>query len=195
MESLSSLFCYRYFAKDIFLKTVEYRRKTILTQKDIDKLLDEGDILLPKKSFLGDDTVRSFYERAHVARDLAIVENIISARYPEYLGSFNKIMNEHSIAYYNMFVIKKELFNEYCIWLFSILFETERKIDLSSYDDYQKRVFGFLAERLFSVWIDYKKLKPVYCKVTKLFEEDRFFVKKYWYKLQDCVCYHFGVKS
>ena len=184
-----------YFAKDVFLKTVEYRKKTILSQKDIDKLLDEGDILLPEKSVLDNDTVRSYYELAHVAKDLATVENIIATKYPKYVDSFNKVMNEHSISYYNMFVMKKELFDEYCTWLFGILFESENQIDISNYDDYQKRVYGFLAERLFSVWIDFKKLRPVYCKVVKLAEGDRSFFKICWYKLQDFVCYCFGIQS
>lgn len=49
---------------------------------------------------------------------------------------------------------------------FAILFETEKRIDVTNRDSYQKRVFGFLSERLFNVWLDFKKLKlyhlPIY---------------------------------
>ena len=67
-----------------------------------------------------------------------------------------------------MFIAKKELIDEYCEWLFDILFESEKTINktLETKDKYNKRVYGFLSERLFNVWIKTKKLKikelPVY---------------------------------
>ena len=62
-------------------------------------------------------------------------------------------MNQKKIYLFNMFVMKKELFDSYASWLFDILFELEKRIDISSYDNYQKRVYGFLSERLFNVWL------------------------------------------
>ena len=59
----------------------------------------------------------------------------------------------------NMFVMKKTLFDEYCSWLFSILFELEKRIDISSYNQYEARVFGFMSERLFNVWLEKQQLK------------------------------------
>lgn len=67
-----------------------------------------------------------------------------------------------------MFVMKKELFDEYCAWLFDILFELEKRIDISRYDAYQARVFGFLGERLFNVWLEKKKLKIKEIEVVNL---------------------------
>ena len=65
-----------------------------------------------------------------------------------------------------MFVMPKPRFDAYMTWLFGILDEAERRIDVSAYDSYNHRLFGFLAERLLNVWVNARKLRvkeyPVY---------------------------------
>ena len=80
-------------------------------------------------------------------------------KYPEYIDAFDKVMSDRSFYAFNMFISRKELFDSYYKWLFDILFELESRIDISSYDDYNKRIFGFLSERLFNVWLKYQDLK------------------------------------
>ena len=60
-----------------------------------------------------------------------------------------------------MFAMKKELFDAYCTWLFDILFTLEKRIDISGYTPYDARVFGFLSERLFNVWLEKQGLHLV----------------------------------
>lgn len=50
-------------------------------------------------------------------------------------------------------IIAKKVLDEYCSWLFDILFEVEKHLNLDSYDEYQRRMMGFLSERLIRVWI------------------------------------------
>lgn len=54
---------------------------------------------------------------------------------------------------FNVFVMKKELFNELCSIEFSVLAKLEKEIDLSNYSQQQTRVYGFMGEIIFSSYI------------------------------------------
>ena len=59
----------------------------------------------------------------------------------------------------NLFIMKKKMFEEYCEFIFPIIFELEKQVDLTGRDLYQKRALAFLSERLTSLFI--------YCKVQQ----------------------------
>lgn len=149
----------RYFAHKSKSNKLEDKRKAILTKVDYEQLLQKYDVILPKMRNYYIETVHSQYEHAHNKRDLDEVENIIKEKYPECIKAFEKVMSNRKLYIYNMFAMKKSLFNEYCAWLFDILFTLENRIDISDYDKYNARVFGFLSERLFNVWLEKKSLK------------------------------------
>lgn len=67
-----------------------------------------------------------------------------------------------------MFVMKTQYYDDYCFWLFTILFEVEKRVDISTYDSYQSRIFGFLAERMFNIWLLHHKLKVKEIKVKNI---------------------------
>lgn len=132
----------------------------ILTESEIKKLLSKSDIIVPQKRNYYIETIYSHYKNAHHIKDLDETKNIISEIYPEYMESFNKIMDGKTLYLYNMFVMKKENFDEYCEWLFNILFELEKRVDITEYDAYQTRIYGFISERLFNVWMN-KQLENI----------------------------------
>ena len=72
--------------------------------------------------------------------------------------------------------MEKVLFDEYCSWLFSILFELEKRIDITNYNQYEARVFGFISERLFNVWLEKQQLKVK--EVPVVFLEKQDWIKK-----------------
>ena len=124
-----------------------------LTDKKVEKILNKYDVIVPKKS-LWEDTIYNEYGKGHVLSDLDEVKNIIENKCPEYLSAFNEVVVKGHYAYMlNMFIGKKEVIEKYANWLFSILFELENKIDISNRDAYQSRVYGFLSERLFAVFL------------------------------------------
>lgn len=58
-----------------------------------------------------------------------------------------------------MLFCKAEVFDSYCEWLFDVLFELEKYVDLTKLNAYQKRLYGFLSERLLNVWVKHNKLR------------------------------------
>ena len=91
---------------------------------------------------------------------------IIQEKCPSYLAEFDKLKRRTSAHMFNMFIMKKEILNEYCTWLFDILFELEKRIDLSKYDSFHARFFGRVSELLLDVWIntnhiDYQEVKVI----------------------------------
>jgi hypothetical protein len=52
-----------------------------------------------------------------------------------------------------MLVMKKQVLDAYCGWLFPLLFALEERLDIANYSPYDKRVFGFVGERLLDVWL------------------------------------------
>ena len=53
--------------------------------------------------------------------------------------------------------MKKKIFEEYCNFVFPILFDLEQKINLEGRDGYQRRALAFISERLTSLFIYSKK--------------------------------------
>lgn len=97
--------------------------------------------------------MEAHYAARHDVKDLQLCGEVIREKYPEYTTAFRVAMNANLITMGNMWITRKEIFDAYCAWLFDILFEVEKRIDFSKYDDYQRRVMGFLSERLFRVWL------------------------------------------
>lgn len=92
-------------------------------------------------------------------RDLDLVRDIIGAKHPDYLDTFEDVMKGRKTCLCNMYIMKKELFHEYMSWLFDILFEFEKKADMSEYTVEGYRTPGHLAERLLTVFCWYMEKK------------------------------------
>ncbi len=143
----------RYFSKGNYGSSLEEKQASILTKNDYEALLEEYDCIVPKKRNYYIETVQSQYEHAHQAKDLVALKDILQEFYPEYIESFNVLMKGKKLHLLNMFVMNWTMFNSYCIFLFDVLEKLENKIDITGYSVQEARVYGFLAERLFNVWL------------------------------------------
>lgn len=131
----------------------ENKFNKILTNDKLQKIIDNDVIILPKKRHYYIETNKSQYLHAHHKEGLINTENIIKEYYCEYLEAWNKMLNKRSGHRFNMFIMSKEKCNEYCNWLFDILFKVEAITDITNWSKSEQRIYGYLAERLLDVWI------------------------------------------
>lgn len=152
-------FCHyrRYFAKGLSLK--------ILEKEDILDILKDYDIILPNKAHMGmtniDDIkkTRDFLDYGPYIEDYSILRDILEEYYPEYVKYYDEMMNEKTCHWFNMFICKKELADDYFEWIFDVLEKVKSEIDFDKYGDNQKRILGFFSERLINVYVKKHNLK------------------------------------
>lgn len=158
----------RYFGCSVHTDDAGKKRAAIFGRKDYEGLLQEYDVILPTKRNYYIETVRSQYEHAHYKKDLDEVERIIAEKYPAYSAAFAQLMQGRRLHILNMFVMNRQHFDAYAAWLFDILFELERRVDISGYSTYEARIYGFLSERLLNVWLMEQHLKCIEVPVVPL---------------------------
>lgn len=149
---------------DEYVGIVHYRRffseslfeSHFLKEKRIKKILKNYDVILPIKTKLKTKTVREqFLENTGTKHDLDVMESVLRDKYPDYYEMYNQVFNGKASYYRNMLVTSKDIYDGYCEWLFDVLSEIEMRLDTREYDDYHRRIYGFLSERLLGVYMQY----------------------------------------
>lgn len=145
-------------------------KEQVLTEREYRELFKTYDIIATKRVELNNSYYYGF-SQVHHKKDLDAAAEVIREKYPEDYPLFEKLVHGNESYFGNIFVTSKKLYDEYCAWLFDIFFEMQGRIDVEDYDDYHKRVFGFLSEFLQLVWIRRKGLKVCECTVGMLGEK------------------------
>ena len=179
-----------HYRRYLGLKKEKEKINGILTSEQAEKLCKKYNIILPQKRRYYIESLWSHYEHTHDITHLEITKDIIAQIYPEYTLAFEKVMKRTWGHMFNMFIMKKTLADEYCAWLFNILFQLEKKIDLSQLSAFDARLFGRVSELLLDVWIEknqyqYKEIKMIqlgnenWSQKIKYFLAAKFFKKRY----------------
>lgn len=108
-------------------------------------------------------TVYRQYCQFHNQKALDCVIDILKKKYPEYKDAADEYLHSKEIYYMNMFIMKWELFAEYASWLFDILETYEKSEVYSEVAAVEKRLMGFLGERLFGIFYTFQRKKGVPC--------------------------------
>lgn len=79
--------------------------------------------------------------------------NVIKEIHPDYLNEIEEFDNGTQMYLCNMFVMRKDLFEDYCEFLFSTLKEIDNRIDSTNFSSAKSRFLGFLGEFVLSIYI------------------------------------------
>jgi len=131
--------------------------KELLTQLGYESfahLIERFDLILP----IGENMylpVREHYANAaqHRRKDLELTEQIIQELHPEMASALVKYLSGPICYFGNIYIMKRQVFYDYCSWLFPILEEFDRRAGTTGYSKQELRVDGYLAERLFGIWL------------------------------------------
>lgn len=151
------------FGGQIFMKQIddEYINKIGLVDDKIEKAVIGNDLILTpvidvSKCFAPNNEIQFASLNNLHAKDFDLICRILLDFYPEYYETVEQYRLGQNTYWYNMYIMRKELFFNYCSWLFPILFEADKQIDYSEYSIQEQRTVAFMAERLFSIYV--KKL-------------------------------------
>lgn len=183
LEDTAMYWIWKYVNDCKYKGQMHYRRRIDLSNiYDFDELFKHYDIIVSEPIHLHCN-VRRHYEERHLINDLMVIEHIIATDYPEYYDSYNKyIVNSNIIYSSNMFVLPTKEYNKYCKFLFEVfdkyLDRVGFKLDDTLYEDvkqytieslikkegqvssegwlkYQMRITAYLAERIFTMYIQH----------------------------------------
>lgn len=164
--------------KNIIQRLGKNKFDCIITEQSVKELLKQYDLILPTKRKYYIESMYSHYVHLPYTyeKDVKVLRQVISEMQPEYVQAFDVVMHRRSAHMFNMFVMRKEIFDKYCEWLFPILFEVDRRIDISNYSSMETRVIGFLGEFMIDVWNE--KQKILYKEIPVMFMEKQNWIAK-----------------
>ena len=140
------------------------------TEKEYEEILGKYDIVTTKQLELP-NSYRYGFGAHHNVETMDEAGRIIKERHPQFYDTYVSLVNQNKTYFGNMMVAKKDVYDEYCAWLFDIFFELQKRVDLTFADDYHKRVFGFISEFLLYVWVTAKGLRAYECRVAIIGEK------------------------
>lgn len=154
----------RYFVsfKGKILNLIFGKQEGFLDEKNIKKMLKNCDLIIHNKTFFKESNSLQFKSMKKYPNDIEIMREVLEKNYSEYVKAYDDVMNSKSAHLLNMVIGNKDLIDKYCEWLFGVLFEFERELELRRETSFDRRI-GMIAERMFDVWIKKNNIKVKEC--------------------------------
>lgn len=146
-------------AKEDIVGLEHYRRHFILPNDWLERMIDNDiDVILPTPLCVVPSLAQNYRDR-HVEEDWVCLSEYIKQNLPKEYDSFTDFFENTGIySPCNMFIMKREVLDELCTWMFPILFACVETIGEHE-DTYQNRYPGFMSERLITYFFEHNRDK------------------------------------
>lgn len=137
-----------------------FHAEDILSGTQARELLNRYDMLIGDEAFSINSQrnlmiVDAEYDQKLAANAVNLIKKMLERYQPTYADSFEQLMSNRGFFCCNMMITRKHVFDAYCQWLFSFILPSieEFRAELEHVSTRQKRILGFVAERMFGVWL------------------------------------------
>jgi hypothetical protein len=159
-EMTAQYWAWKNYCDSEYIGFCHYRRYFYdkITQENIDDYFTDGTDVIVVGPCLRRYSRWEFFKTFVSSEDIAIMQKVILKLYPAYYKTMSQYGFDFIDYPLNMFICRREVFEKYAEWVFSILFECEKYVKLSPYSR-QQRLYGYLAEFLMPVFFMYNGYK------------------------------------
>lgn len=146
----------------------KYKEFGLTDETSMRKLIESNDLIVAesqnvKEIYTPRNKRRNTVEKHYIdhedciikMKDLYLAIEIAKEKYPEVAPYLNRYMHQKMYLGYNMWIAKKPIYDEICDFMFSVLAEVEKRVDIHYYSVQMARIYGYLAEVLSSAYIYY----------------------------------------
>ena len=148
-----------HYRRHFSCKKSKWKFERVLSSEEAQKLCEKYEVILPKKRKYYIETLASHYGHVHDIEHLELTREILKEKYPDYVSAFDHVMKRTGGHMFNMCIMKRDILDRYCTWLFDVLFALEKEIDTKGMSAFDARLFGRVSEMLIDVWIEHKGIK------------------------------------
>ncbi len=151
----SCVYCFSILNRLLFYKNLQ--------SENIKETIGDYDCILLKPfnvKNIGYTTVKDRYSLCGVnnPKNFKVFETTVNKMYPQYSKSINEFIYGDNHILCNMFIMKKEIFEEYAEFLFKTLNEIDKNLDYSIvHNPEELRTLGYFGEYIHSLFIKINK--------------------------------------
>lgn len=141
---------------DDYIGLAHYRRHFELPDDWILRMaLNDIDVVLPVPLYIGPSIGENYKER-HITEDWDYLMEYFKKNLSDEYDNVKKVFAGNLFNPCNMFIMKKNVLNDMCTWLFPILDAVWKHGGIKK-DEYMNRYPGFISERLITYFFESRK--------------------------------------
>lgn len=122
----------------------------------------------------------------HYVHDLHLMLELLRQDNPQDWRAAEEYLNGTRLLFGNIFLMRRELLEHYCAWLFPLLARYDEQKNVEGYSPQVLRVDGYLAERLLGVFLTRQQKNVSIAYVPRIHFAGMEGLSTYWKKQAEC---------